>query len=252
MKIEKAKQLTSKKFKRMTGVSRQTFELMVGLVKTDTQKKKKPDRRPKLIIEDQVLMVIQYWREYRTYYHIGLDYGLSESAVCRIVFKSENILIKSRKFSLPGKQELWKMSSGEDLVVMDVTESPIEKPHKGQKRFFSGKLLVHTLKTQVVIHQKSSKIICLEHDKGKTHDFRLFKNSGIKFGELVKLIADKGYQGIAKIHRLSETPIKKPKGKKLTKEQKKYNRELNRLRIVVEHVNRRLKMGERKKVWESS
>ncbi len=39
-----------------------------------------------------------------------------------------------------------------------------------------------------------------------------------------------------------ETPIKKPKGGKLTKEQKKYNRELNRLRIVVEHVNRRLKI----------
>ncbi|WP_375449080.1 transposase family protein [uncultured Nostoc sp.] len=39
-----------------------------------------------------------------------------------------------------------------------------------------------------------------------------------------------------------ETPIKKPKSKKLTKEKKKYNSELNRLRIVVEHVNRRLKI----------
>lgn len=48
----------------MTGVSYRTFELMVGLVKADAQKKKKPGRRPKLIIESQVLMVIQYWREY--------------------------------------------------------------------------------------------------------------------------------------------------------------------------------------------
>ena len=62
-------------------------------------------------------------------------------------------------------------------------------------RFFSGKQGEHTLKTQVVIHQKSSQIICLGHDKGRIHDFRLFKNSGIKFGELVKLIADRGYQG---------------------------------------------------------
>ncbi|MBD2511026.1 transposase family protein, partial [Nostoc muscorum FACHB-395] len=61
----------------MTGVSRKTFELMVDVVKADAQKKKKPGRRPKLIIEDQVLMVIQYWREYRTYYHIGLDFELS-------------------------------------------------------------------------------------------------------------------------------------------------------------------------------
>ncbi len=57
-----------------------------------------------------------------------------------------------------------------------------------------------------------------------------------------QVIADKGYQGIAKIHQLSQTPIKKPKGKKLTQEQKKYNRELNRLRITIEHVNRRLKI----------
>ena len=242
MKIKKAKQLTSRKFKRMTGVSRRTFELMVELVKGNDQKKKKPGRRPRLIIEDQVLMVIQYWREYRTYYHIGLDWGLSESAVCRTVLKIENILIKSRKFSLPGKKELWKMSSEEDLVVMDVMESPIERPKKGQKKFFSGKQGEHTLKTQVIIHQKTSQIICLGHEKGRVHDFRLFKTSGVRFGELLKVIADKGYQGISKIHRLSETPIKKPREKKLTKSQKQYNRGLNRLRIVVEHVNRRLKI----------
>jgi len=59
---------------------------------------------------------------------------------------------------------------------------------------------------------------------------------------LLKVIADKGYQGISKIHQLSETPMKKFLGKKLTKDMKKYNRDLNRLRIVVEHVNRRLKI----------
>lgn len=242
MKIEKAKQLTAKKFKRMTGVSRKTFDSMVDVVKADEKKKKKSGRRPKLIIEDQVLMVIQYWREYRTYYHIGLDWGLSESAVCRTVYKIENVLISSRKFSLPGKKELLKMSPHSNLVVMDVMESPIERPQKGQKKFFSGKQGEHTLKTQVIVCQKSGQIICLGHGKGRIHDFRLFKTSGIRFGELLKVIADKGYQGISKIHRLSETPIKKPRGKKLTKEQKQSNRELNRLRIVVEHVNRRLKI----------
>ena len=59
---------------------------------------------------------------------------------------------------------------------------------------------------------------------------------------LMKVIADKGYQGIAKIHQLSETPIKKKKGRKLTKEEKNYNRQLNRLRVTVEHINRRLKI----------
>lgn len=116
------------------------------------------------------------------------------------------------------------------------------KTIKKSKKFFSGKQGEHTLKTQVVIHQKSTAIICLGHGKGRIHDFKLFKNSGIKFGELLKVIADKGYQGINKIHQLSQTPIKKPRGGRLTKEQKKSNRELNRLWITVEHVNHRLKI----------
>ena len=134
------------------------------------------------------------------------------------------------------------MPSDEQAVVMDVMESQIERPQKAQKRFFSGKQRKHTLKTQVIADQKTAKIICLSHGKGKTHDFRLFKTSGVKFSQILKVMADKGYQGIAKIHEFSETPIKKKKGKKLTKEEKQYNRQLNRLRITVEHINRRLKI----------
>lgn len=92
------------------------------------------------------------------------------------------------------------------------------------------------LKTQIIVELKSLKIICLASGKGKVHDFRLFQNSGVKVGDLIKIIADKGYQGIAKIHKLSETPIKRKKGKKLSKQEKDYNRLLNRLRIVIEHV----------------
>lgn len=215
---------------------------MVRTVKTKEKEKKKVGRKPKLIVEDQILMTLQYLREYRTYYHIGKDWKMSESNVCRIVLKIENILIKSGQFRLPGKKELWQSSSEEELVIMDVMESQIERPSRKQKQFYSGKQKKHTLKTQLVIQSKSQKILCLVNGKGKTHDFQLFKNSGVKFGTLMKVIADKGYQGIAKIHQLSETPIKKKKGRKLTKEEKNYNRQLNRLRVTVEHINRRLKI----------
>jgi hypothetical protein len=242
MKYWKVKQLSATEFKRLTGVKRKTFQVMVRVIKAEEKKKKKSGRPPKLRIEDQILITLQYLREYRTYYHIGQDWKLSESAVCRIIIKIENLLIRSRKFSLPGKKELWKMPSDNQAVVMDVMESPIERPQKEQKQFFSGKQKKHTLKTQVIADQKTAKIICLEHGKGKIHDFRLFKTSGVKFSGILKVIADKGYQGITKIHEFSETPIKKKKGKKLTKQEKQYNRQLNRLRIVVEHINRRLKI----------
>ena len=213
MKYWKATKLSSKKFKRLTGISPKTYRLMVCLVKGKDASKKKTGRPPKLTIEDQVLMVIQKAREYRSYYHIGMDWGVSESTVYRTVHKIENILIRSGKFSLPGKKKLLESSLNEKLIVMDVMESPIEKPQKYQKSFFSGKQKEHTLKTQIIIEQKTLKILCLRHGKGKIHDFQIFKTSGIKINKLVKIIADKGYQGISNIHELSETPIKKPKGK---------------------------------------
>jgi hypothetical protein len=145
-------------------------------------------------------------------------------------------------FSLPGKKELRQREKEERVVAIDVTESAIEKPKENQKSFYSGKQKEHTLKTQLIVDLKSLKIICLASGKGRVHDFKLFQNSGVKVGDLIKIIADKGYQGIAKIHKLSETPIKRKKGKKLSKEEKQYNRLLNRLRVVVEHVNRRLKI----------
>ena len=83
---------------------------MVRLVKYKEKQKKKPGRPTKLIIADQILLTLQYLREYRSYYHIGQDWKISESSVCRIVLKIENILIQSRKFSLPGKKKLLNSS----------------------------------------------------------------------------------------------------------------------------------------------
>ncbi len=69
-------------------------------------------------------------------------------------------------------------------------ESKIERPKKRQKQFYSGKQREHTLKTQLIIQQKSEKILCLVNGKGRTHDFKLFKNSGVKFATLMKVIAE--------------------------------------------------------------
>ncbi|MEM8723863.1 MAG: transposase family protein, partial [Cyanobacteria bacterium P01_G01_bin.39] len=62
--------------------------------------------------------------------------------------------------------------------------------------------------------------------------------SNVKSLELTEIMADKGYQGIKKIHDLSFTPKKKPKKKSLTSREKEYNRELAKQRIYIEHVIR--------------
>lgn len=66
----------------------------------------------------------------RTQFHIATSWGLSESAVCRLVQKVETLLMNSGRFRLPGKKQLAHNSDSWSVVVVDVTESPIERPQK--------------------------------------------------------------------------------------------------------------------------
>jgi hypothetical protein len=93
----------------------------------------------------------------------------------------------------------------------------------------------------IIIDGFSGKIICIDEDKGAVHDFEIFKKSGIHILDDILLIADKGFQGICAIHSLSLTPYKKPRKGELTAEQKAFNRSLSRFRMLIEHVNRRIK-----------
>ena len=79
-------------------------------------------------------MTLEYWREYRTYFHIGQSWGVNESTAYRIIRKIEDILISSREFSLPGKKKLYYPNYQTEVVVVDVTESPIERPKKNKNR----------------------------------------------------------------------------------------------------------------------
>ena len=67
-------------FRRLTGVCPKTFEKMVDILrKAHAEKRLRGGRPNKLSVEDMLLMALEYWREYRTFYHIGVNYGLSES-----------------------------------------------------------------------------------------------------------------------------------------------------------------------------
>ena len=133
MKYQNISKLSDKDFKRRTGVERRTFNKMCELVKESEQKRKKVSGRPqKLSYEDQVLMTLEYLREYRTYFYIALDYGISESNCYKIIKKIEDILINSKEFKLP--KRLQSFSDDEiEVVLIDVTESPVERPKKSRE-----------------------------------------------------------------------------------------------------------------------
>jgi hypothetical protein len=122
MRYEAVQTLKDEDFKQSTGVQRSTFEKMLEVVETGLRDF---SRTPKLRRADQLLMTLMYWCEYRTEFHIGLTYGVSEATVCRTIQKVENVLIQSKQFHLPGKK------------VLQPSDTVIESEHyrKRSKRF---------------------------------------------------------------------------------------------------------------------
>jgi hypothetical protein len=127
MRYETVKQLKDEDFKRLTGVSRAMFEQMVKVVKAGLRDF---GRKPKLSREDQLLLTLMYWREYRTEFHIGVTYEVSEATVCRTIQKIENVLMQSGEFRLPGRKALQPSDTVIEVVLIDATEQPIERPKK--------------------------------------------------------------------------------------------------------------------------
>lgn len=134
MKFGVIQNLSDEKFRRLTGVKRTTFDKMV-LILQEAQKikKAKGGRNNKLSIENMLLMVLEYLREYRTYFHISQSYDVSESAAYKTVKWVEDTLIKHPDFALPGRKTLLKSDAEYDVILIDATETPIERPKKNKK-----------------------------------------------------------------------------------------------------------------------
>lgn len=94
---------------------------------------------------------------------------------------------------------------------------------------------------QLIADEKTKDILSIAFSKGRTHDFKLFKDSLSGIREDILIIADKGYKGIFEIHFNSIIPIKATRNHKLTSEEKAFNSALSKRRIFIEHINRYIK-----------
>jgi len=140
MKYENIKAYPDGKFRRITGVNHATYAKMIEILQSaESGRRSRGGPKPGLSVEDQLLATLEYLREYRTYAHIAAGYGLSESQIFRIIRWVEDTLIKDGTFSLPGRKELLKSDFEYEIVVVDTTETPIEKPRHKQRRYYSGK-----------------------------------------------------------------------------------------------------------------
>ena len=129
MNYEQLTELEDEAFKRYCGVRREIFNEMLEVQRVAERAKRKSGR-PGMSLENQLLLTLQYWREYRTLFHIGNDFGVHESTAQRIVCKVERRLHDSGRFRLPPRDRALALGEELDCVLLDATESPIERPKK--------------------------------------------------------------------------------------------------------------------------
>lgn len=118
-------------FQRTLGVEAQTYQAMRGVLVEREAGKKKSGRQAALDLDDQLVLTLSFWREYRTYHHLSLAWEVNERTVRRTVERVEDALIASGRFNLPGRKALQEDFNLE-VVVIDLAESPVERPKKSK------------------------------------------------------------------------------------------------------------------------
>lgn len=210
----------------------------------------------------RVAVVLTYLRLHVPQAVVALLFGCNQSDVSRELRRTLPLI--SRVLPVP---ELWPLSENleEDVVeglplemfsdgrvLVDATEQRVSRATDPTKRDaqYSGKRKTFTLKTQLVTDgQHHIQAISLAVP-GCIHDKTLAEavDTVQRLPDGCEALMDKGYQGLAEqVALLTDTqdnaapcftlkiPLKKPKGKDLSPEQKSFNSLVSKLRVPIEH-----------------
>lgn len=257
-----------------TGLSVEQFEELVKAVEKELEAEKRVSikerqralgcgRKTHLSVEDQVLVILMYYRLYLTQILLGYLFNLDDSNVSRLISKLRAVLVNV--LPVPVQEKLLfaqtessrkRISSLEELlekhpefkeVLVDATEQEIQKPKDKQKRKdkYSGKKKRHTTKTQLCSTASKLIIHVTRSVPGKVSDITLLRGTGLlhDLPDDIPIRVDKGYDGIEKDfpERLFHQPAKARRNKPLDFIQKSINRIQNSLRFPVEHTLAHLK-----------
>ena len=127
-------------------------------------------------------MTLEYWREYRTFFHLATNWGLHESSVWRTIRRAEDILTKSRAFKLPGKKVLQPSDHEIEFIV---ASGPYAELYSGDRKYVireSMQNLEERLDPNVFIRTHRSVIVRLDLietlHKGAGGDYEVQLKSG--------------------------------------------------------------------------
>jgi hypothetical protein len=251
-------------FKSFTGLTVQEFddifdkEITKRYYKHEIQRlsKRKDSRernigagRPfKLDLENRFLMLLVYYRLYITYTLVGFLFDLDQSSICRDIQKIESLI----RQCIPIPQKIYGMAKRLQtleevehyfpgfLSFIDSTEQQIPRPvdNRRRKMYYSGKKKRHTVKTQLMVNNQGIIIHKTDHKKGRRHDYDIYKRNHPVTPKKVVNVFDLGYLGVEKdfSEQLSSIPKRKKRNLDLSQEEKEYNKNHSRKRIVIEHT----------------
>lgn len=232
-----------KVFQRLTGLTPAKFqELLIKLEplfsvseakrkkQTNRQRQIGGGRKPSLSLSQSLFMLLLYYRTYTNHVFIGMIMGIDDSNVCRYFHRIQPLL--AQIFKIPERKILITESEIMELII-DATEQETEK-RKGSG--YSGKKKKQTVKTQIIINTQGKIRSVSKSIKGNLHDKNLYDQTRTYTNQEVIKKSDLGYIGTT-----CQTPIKKQKGKDLTKEERLYNKQFSKERIIVEHIIAHLK-----------
>ena len=253
-------------FRRFTGLTVEEFDALHALVErrypAAERRRLSKRKRVKAIgqggkftrpLQERLLALLVYCRVYPSYAFLGYLFGIDESNILRNIAYLEPLV--RRCIPLPEKlsRGAKRVSSMEQLLalfpdakaILDATEQEIQRPQDPERRktHYSGKKKRHTVKTQLLVNVRGLILDRSASVAGRVHDYALFKEATPAVPAGVEVLADSGYQGIAADFPglRSRIPRKKPKGRELSRADKRFNHALARERVIVEHAIRRAK-----------
>jgi len=256
-------------FKSFTGITVQEFDDIYNkeitkryqdyeLQRLSKRKDRKRDigaGRPfKLDLKVRFLMLLVYYRLYITYTLAGFLFDLDQSNICsRDIQKIESLV----RQCIPIPQKIYNITKRlrtpeevehyfpEFVSFIDSTEQQIPRPKDKRRRdaHYSGKKKIHTIKTQLMVNNHGFIIHKTGYKKGRRHDYDVYKENHPITPKQVVNVFDLGYLGMEKDYpeQRSSLPNRKKRSLKLLQEEKEYNLQHAKKRIVIEHTICRLK-----------
>jgi len=215
-----------------------------------TLKKKKRGQRcyveycnsPLPTMEDKLVFILMYLRKATTQDIFGEVFKMPQPVANKWIHILHPCLNQSlaRLGEKPARNvsELHLTPEKGQLFFHDGTERPIQRPKNQEIQgfFYSGKKKRHCVKNNVLINRQAKVLLLTPTCEGKKHDKKIADETNLVLPKGSSLCQDTGFQGFALPGVTMIQPVKKPRGKELTPEQKENNRQISRLRIRVEHA----------------